>query len=757
VAISSYPGRALFLGVLALGLSACMGAEATEGGHEDDVRERPGAASSTSRDLFIVAHQDDDLLFMNPDLAESVRSAARVRTIYVTAGDADRPESYWSMRQEGIEAAYARMAGVADAWTATEESHAGKSVVVRTLVAAPNVSVVFMRLPNSYDELLERLYDGELATVTTVDGATTYTRGEVVDTLAALVSSFGATFVGTLDATTAFGDDHSDHRASARFAFDALQRVASRPLLRSYRGYNVSGEKVNLNVAEHLEKEQAFSTYAAFDDAICAPGQACVGSPAYVEWQWRRYAASTVSGTTGRIGLPDGRCMATDAAGRAIAAERSSAPTWSLREAGELASGGRCLTLGQGGAEEGTVFSADCDGGASQRWTLFDDGQLRGASGGCLGASTANAGSALVIAPCTAAAAQLWTARFGEVASSSSPGQFADADLGADATYWGTVRYGDVNGDGRADACVRKVDGVYCARGTAAGFDPYARYTTEFSDALGWRAVQYATTLQLADVTGDGKADVCGRGYYGILCATSNAAGTAFTAPKLWGSAFSNAAGFANAKSYYGSIRLADVDGDGYADVCGRGANGILCAVNTRTGSFAGPTTWLAGEFTDGLGWYPDQYGSTIQLGDIDGDGRADLCGRGAAGLLCARSKRVGQGFEGARDASFRTDFSNAAGWAAGPAYYGSIGLADINGDGRADACGRSPDGIVCGLSDGAAFARALRVLPQDFTDALGWAAAKYGATIRFPDLDGDGHADVCGRGTWGLLCSRAP
>ncbi len=43
-------------------------------------------------------------------------------------------------------------------------------------------------------------------------------------------------------------------------------------------------------------------------------------------------------------------------------------------------------------------------------------------------------------------------------------------------------------------------------------------------------------------------------------------------------------------------------------------------------------------DFTDALGWLPDKHGTTLMLGDVDGDGRADVCGRGGATLLCGWS-----------------------------------------------------------------------------------------------------------------------
>jgi len=45
----------------------------------------------------------------------------------------------------------------------------------------------------------------------------------------------------------------------------------------------------------------------------------------------------------------------------------------------------------------------------------------------------------------------------------------------------------------------------------------------------------------------------------------------------VWTRDFSDAQGWNGSETYYGSIRLADVNGDGLADVCGRGIAGIYC------------------------------------------------------------------------------------------------------------------------------------------------------------------------------------
>ena len=60
--------------------------------------------------------------------------------------------------------------------------------------------------------------------------------------------------------------------------------------------------------------------------------------------------------------------------------------------------------------------------------------------------------------------------------------------------------------------------------------------------------------------------------------------------------------------------------------------------------------------------------------------------------------------------------------------------------------CGRGGQGIVCAPSTGAGF-NAASVVQSDYSDPLGWAAPQYYSTIAFPDVNGDGKADVCRRG----------
>jgi hypothetical protein len=132
----------------------------------------------------------------------------------------------------------------------------------------------------------------------------------------------------------------------------------------------------------------------------------------------------------------------------------------------------------------------------------------------------------------------------------------------------------------------------------------------------------------------------------------------------------------------YLTIRFADLDGDQRADVCGRGNGGIFCALNTGTG-FGVLSRWSTAFRNTGNGHLP-QYYKTIIFKDIDGDKMADLCGRAADGYWCVPS--AGWKFDNAR--VWAGDFSDANGWAS-PQYYETMGMADVNGDGLGDVCGR--------------------------------------------------------------------
>ena len=80
----------------------------------------------------------------------------------------------------------------------------------------------------------------------------------------------------------------------------------------------------------------------------------------------------------------------------------------------------------------------------------------------------------------------------------------------------------------------------------------------------------------MADVNGDGRADVVGFGNAGVLVALGNADGH-FDAARLVVEAFGYAAGGWTSQDLYPRL-MADITGDGRADVVGFGDTGIWAA-----------------------------------------------------------------------------------------------------------------------------------------------------------------------------------
>jgi murein DD-endopeptidase MepM/ murein hydrolase activator NlpD len=213
--------------------------------------------------------------------------------------------------------------------------------------------------------------------------------------------------------------------------------------------------------------------------------------------------------------------------------------------------------------------------------------------------------------------------------------ELADARGFSAVEHYGTLRTGDLDGDGRDDVCARDADGVLCWRSTGRGFT-HVIVGPRWSDAAGFDRLEIWSTLRLADVDGDGRADLCARTPNGFECHPST--GRGFDAPWI-GPRLAGGDGWDD-KSHYATLRFGDVDGDGALDLCGRGRGGVTCWMFSGRAfdrSIDGPA------LSDASGWTEPAWFRTIRLADVDADGRADLCARDADGLRCWRSE--GRGF----------------------------------------------------------------------------------------------------------------
>ncbi|MCJ1677635.1 PIG-L family deacetylase [Streptomyces sp. APSN-46.1] len=267
----------------------------------------PAEAPDPGRALQIVAHPDDDLYFMNPDLRYSITAGRPVTSVYLTSGEADgvnagaagksstAPDkpAYAEARQNGIRAAYAKMAtgDRGSAWKRTVlPTDGGGLAEVDVLVAKPEVNLVWLQMREAGNVWADRpdslhgLWDGRvdrlesmLASGTPVRQPFTYTKDQIVRTLVGVLARYKPTTVRMQDPTpgrhpdTERYTDHQDHLYGARFAQAALaayaEEVKDRPhfAVQNYLGYPNGSLPSSLDPAEAGEKLDILDTYAWLD------------------------------------------------------------------------------------------------------------------------------------------------------------------------------------------------------------------------------------------------------------------------------------------------------------------------------------------------------------------------------------------------------------------------------------------------------------------------------------------------------------
>ncbi|MFH1085586.1 MAG: VCBS repeat-containing protein, partial [Chloroflexota bacterium] len=220
---------------------------------------------------------------------------------------------------------------------------------------------------------------------------------------------------------------------------------------------------------------------------------------------------------------------------------------------------------------------------------------------------------------------QIWIKHFG---SDASAGGYTSFDQ-----FPRTV--GDVNGDGKADVVAFGNLATWVSLSTGTSFAWPTNWINHFGSANaagGWSSYSIRPRW-IYDINGDDKGDIVGFGDYAVVAALST--GTKFNAAAVWINNFGNTAkggGWTTFDQY--PRRVADVSGDGLGDVVGFGGAATLVAPST--GSAFGPIlTGIAhyGFNASAGGWTSNNTYSRL-LGDINGDGTADIIGFGASGTI---------------------------------------------------------------------------------------------------------------------------
>jgi hypothetical protein len=519
----------------------------------------PGAARAADCGagtlVTVVAHLDDDLLFVDPAISERLDAGWCITTLHLIGGANGADFAYVQTRERASRLAYARMAGVPDEWLESNVTIAGKLVHQMVLKARPQVRLLELRLPGGAVRggrvPLGLLWD-QHATISTypmnADGSVRvkYDRDALSATLKAILAQ--ATLIYTLNPDTVPFIEHPDHIYSARITRHVAQTLGKGVPIVYHVTYPTGGWPGNLPAAEVQRKRDIVASYFSIDGSE--------SSHVFGEFQWdgnwisRRYAFADrtdrrvpdfVSHPIQLFNAAASRCLTSAGPGRAptlAACTDSSTQQWrwdpltvypgNTRNAALVSvATSQCIA-----ERDGYLVAETCDQwDVAQRWTPWDFGLVYTPMRHCLGENDGK----LTMRGCTAL-----TTRYRWATTQRT--QANDLRLA-------TGMLGDIAGSGEQSAVYvqRQHDGpgfnVYAASlakalppalwyaGTVP-FDPQATAPSCAGDKLCFDSVRFL----LGDFDGDGKADlmIVAARQGGTAFWLLRSAGDRFEAPRLW-------------------------------------------------------------------------------------------------------------------------------------------------------------------------------------------------------------------------------
>ncbi len=275
----------------------------------------------------------------------------------------------------------------------------------------------------------------------------------------------------------------------------------------------------------------------------------------------------------------------------------------------------------------------------------------------------------------------------------------SDSHGWSDAARYSTIRFGALRaGIKRLDLVARSYDGIHTYRweqrlSTWIELVPAHTSQRPFADTsemTDWTRPQYYTTIQLADVDGDGISELVARGASGLLTYRWNEEQHAWS--KASGPSVLDGAGFED-ESSYSTIQTADLHGNGKQELIVRAPGGVQTL------------EWSGGDwhvldasnlFSDQTGSTSPRYFNTIQVGSDTTTGNRWLIG------LTAGS----QGGSTGAIALSRWHDGSSPGWGQPvvinlpgggwdqESQYLTLRAADLDGDGKVEVMARAPDGL---------------------------------------------------------------
>ena len=282
----------------------------------------------------------------------------------------------------------------------------------------------------------------------------------------------------------------------------------------------------------------------------------------------------------------------------------------------------------------------------------------------------------------------------------------------------------DINGDGLADILGFGYDKVQVSLSTGSGFGSVETWGTGMTYKNGWRAGKHIRSV--IDMNADGLPDIVGFADIGVHVALNT--GSGFAAVKKWSNDFGS-----NVWDNSKYIRtLADMNGDGYPDIVGFGYDKLYVSLNNKGQGFKAATVW-SDKFTYARQWKVGKHLRWVT--DVNGDGLPDIIGFADIGVYV--SLNTGKGLE--EPVKWNNNFGSNV-WT-NSRYIRT--LSDINGDGLPDIVGFGESAVYVALNKGYGFAT-WEIWSDEFA-ANAWRLDRHVRMLS--DVNGDGLDDIVGFG----------
>jgi len=338
------------------------------------------------------------------------------------------------------------------------------------------------------------------------------------------------------------------------------------------------------------------------------------------------------------------------------------------------------------------------------------------------------------------------------VSLSNGNGTFTQPNLvvnnfGYDAGTWRVPRHprmlGNINGDDSLDIVGFGNAGVWIslANGQGGFGQPYQAVNNFGYDAGGWRVTRHPRFL--ADCNSDGVDDIVGFGNAGVWISLNDGDGN-FGQPYLAVGNFGYEAGGWRGERH--PREVADLNGDGAADIIGFGDAGVWIAMNEGDGTFHASVFVLAEFGYDAGGWRVNRHPRLV--GDLNDDDAADIVGFGNAGAYV--SMNDGDGNFGPPYLAVASYGYAAGGWRVDrhPRLLG-----ELDGDGALDIVGFGNAGVYVSLNNGnGTFQGPVLAVPDYGYNAGNWRVNRHPRFLA--DVTGDGRDEIIGFGNAGVYVS---